>query len=238
MDERSRVVQARRAQRLAVALGALHHARVELRGAEGDAPAAALQQMARDGGTGLHLRKAYAGHAGRVAGFHQVHARHAAAHDELARGLAAIETRHQQAGGAVGQVGAQQQFFLRAVVVRHADQRLVTLGEQRAVHGLQQVHEQRIGQQRHQHQHLGAALRGQRPGGRIGHVAQALGGFVHAPCQLGIDAALAAQRARGGDRADARGAGHVVQGGAAAGAAGAAGHGHRVNPECMPVIVT
>ena len=64
----------------------------------------------------------------------------------------------QQARRAVREVGAQQLLFLLRVVVRHADQRLVALREQGAVHGLQHVHKQRVGQQRHQHRHLHAAL--------------------------------------------------------------------------------
>jgi hypothetical protein len=93
------------------------------------------------------------------------------------------------------------------------------------VHRLDHVHEQRVRQQRHQHRHLRAALRGQRTRGRVGHVAELLRRGFHARHQVGRHAAFAAQRARRGDGADLGFAGHVLQGDAPAGASSSFGGG-------------
>jgi hypothetical protein len=88
----------------------------------------------------------------------------------------------------------QQLLFLLTVVMGHAHQRLVALGAQRLLRGLEQINEQGVGQQRDQHRHVVAVARGQSARGRIGHIGQALGGRLHPLDQLGRHRPLAAER--------------------------------------------
>ena len=125
----------------------------------------------------------------------------------------------------MGQVGAQQLLFFLRVVVGHANQGLVAQGKEHAVHGIQHIHKQSVGEQRHQHGHLHAALRCQRTRCGVGHIAQLLHGDLHAVDQVLRYAAFAPQSARCGDGAHASGFGHVAQGDTATGAAFAVGFG-------------
>ncbi|MCY1535739.1 hypothetical protein D9M68_711570 [compost metagenome] len=207
------------AQAAAVALGALHGARVELGGHEGDAFAPALHQVLGDGMAGLDLREAHAIHIGRLRELHQIHTGHTAGGDHLARGFGAVKTREQQTGRAVREVAAQQLFFFLRLVVRHANHGLVAVGQQRAVHRFEHVHKQGVGQQGNEHRHLRAALRSEGARGRVGHIAELRGGTLDALHQIGGHAPLAAQRARRSDGADFGGLRHVAEGGAPAVAA-------------------
>ena len=73
-----------------------------------------------------------------------MHARHAALGNQRAGGVRARQARYQQAGRALQQLLAQQQFFFVEVVVRHAHQRLVTGRAQAALHGFKHIDEQRV----------------------------------------------------------------------------------------------
>jgi hypothetical protein len=141
----------------------------------------------------------------------------------------------------VGELLAQQLFFLRLVVVGHADQGLVAGGAQRLLRGIEQIHEQGVRQLRDQDRHMVAVLRRERAGGRVGHVVQPGGRRLHRFDQLRADRALAAQGARDGDRAHAGRRGHIVERdapGRAAAFAGKAVHARRVSAEegakCCP----
>ncbi|MNT05552.1 hypothetical protein D3C72_1401750 [compost metagenome] len=99
----------------------------------------------------------------------------------------------------------------------HADQHMVACGKQHLVRGFQQVHEQGIRQQRNQHQHLRALLRGECARRRVWHIAHALGHGAYLVDQRRIHAPLATQGARDGDRAHAGFGSDIAQGDAAAG---------------------
>ena len=198
----ARVVDPGLLQCAAIAFRALHHARVELRGAKRDAAIAPIEQMLRHRGTGFGLGKSHAADVGRSADFHHVYTGHTAARNQLAGRFAAIEAGDQQTRRAMGQVGAQQQLFFGGVVVGHANQRQKALRKQHPVDGFEHVHEQGIGEQRHQHQDLCGALRGQRTCRGVGHVVQFFDRLADPFDQFGIDAALAAQGARDRDRTD------------------------------------
>ena len=212
------VVAAGFAQGAPVALGALHHPGVELRGGEGDAARAAGQQVLRQRVARILLREADAVHARRAARLHHVHAGHAAGLDQGARLFAALEAGDDQARRAMRHLLAQQLLLLARVVMRDADECLVSLAAQGALQGLEQVDEQGVAQERNEHRHVRAAVRGEGAGRRVGHVAQGVGSGAGAGHELGGHGALAAQRARHGDGAHARFACDLGQGHAAAAA--------------------
>jgi hypothetical protein len=153
----------------------LQRARIELGGGEGDAPAAALEQMARQGGRRIGLREANAVHAWRARRLHQMHARNAAATNQFAGRLAAFQSGHEQAGRTVQELLAQQLLLFAGVVVRDADQGLVARPSEGFLHAFEHVDEQRVRQHRDQEHHMRAVPRRQRAGRRIGHVAEAIG---------------------------------------------------------------
>jgi hypothetical protein len=190
----------------------LQGAWVQLRRREGNALAAPVEQVARHRRGGIGLREADAVDLRRLAGFHQVHTGHATLGNQRARGLAAVEAGDQQAGRPVHQLLTQQLLFFARVVVGDADQRLVPGAVQAALHGFEQIDEQRVRQHRDQHRHVGAALRSQRARGRVGHVTELAGSRLRSLGQLGRDGPLAPQGARDRDRADACGTRHVGQG--------------------------
>ena len=199
------------------AVQALHHTRVELRSGKGDAAAATGQQVPRHGRTGIGLTKAHTVQGVAVAGgqIHQVHAGHLAAGDQLARGRVVVQPGDQQTGRAVQQLLAQQLLFFAGVVVRHAHQGLVTGGAKTGLRGVEQVDKQGIGQQWNQDAYMVTALRGQRPGRRVGHVAEHVRHGRDALDQGRVHRPFAAQRPRHGAGADTGGAGHIAQGDAA-----------------------
>ena len=147
-----------------------------------------------------------------------MHAGYAACRHHLAGGVIALEPGHQQPGRAVLQQLAQQVFLFIRVVVGHAHQHLVARRAQGALHGLQHIDKQRIGQQGNQHHHLRAVARGQRPGRGVGHIAQFLGRCLHACHQLRVHGTLTAQRAGHGDGAHLRQPRHIGQRDATGGA--------------------
>jgi hypothetical protein len=196
-------------------------------GGKGDAALAPGDQVAGQVGGRITLREAHAVDAFVPAVFHQVHAGHAAAGHERARGLGVVEAGDQQAGRAVHQLLAQQLLFLAGVVVGDTDQRLVAGAAHAGLHGFQQGDEQLVREHGNQHRHVRAAMRGQGARRRVGHITQLGSGRLHPLHQLGRHGPFAAQSTRHRDRADPGGQRHVGKGNAAGGALadGRGGHG-------------
>ena len=140
-----------------------------------------------------------------------MHARHLAAGDQRPGGGVVVQAGDQQAGGSVQQLLAQQLLFLAVVVMRHAHQGLKATGAQGLLCGIEQVHKQIVGKLGYEHGHVVAALRGQGPGGRVGHITELVGGLQHTLDQRRIDRSFTAQSPRHRDRADAGGMGHVIE---------------------------
>ena len=192
------LVQARLLQGAAPAIEALHHTRVELGAGKGNAAATAFEQVAGECSAGLVLAEAHAmrrPHLTLARQVHEVHTGHLAALHQGAGAGGVVPAGDQQAGGSVQQLLTQQLLFLGLVVMRHTNEGLKAARAQCLLRGVEQVHKQGVGQLGDQDGHMVAALRGQCPGGRVGHIAQAGGGLLHPRHQLGRHGPLAAQRA-------------------------------------------
>lgn len=187
-------------------------ARIELRPGEGDAPVAAIDQMARQRRSRIGLRKTHRVNARLTGGFHHMHAGDAAGFDQRTGGRALAQAGDDQAGRAVRQLLAQELLLFAVAVMRDADQGLVAGRPQHVLHRFDQIHEQGVRQQWNQHRHMRAGARGQGACRRVGHIAELAHCGHHPLHQFRRDCALAAQRARHGDGADAGGLGHVGKG--------------------------
>ena len=87
-----------------------------------------------------------------------MHARHLGSRNQSARARAVVEPRDQQTCGALEQLLAQQQLFLRAVVMRDADQCLKAFGALSLLRCIEQINEERFGEFWDQYRHMIAAL--------------------------------------------------------------------------------
>jgi hypothetical protein len=197
---------------------ALQRPGIELRRCKRDPAVSSVQQVPGHRRCGIDLGEADTVHPGLVAQLHEVDARHVAGGEQRERACAVLEARHQHPGRAVQQLLTQQLLFLRRVVVGHADQGLVARRAQGALHGLEHVDEQRVGEHRDQQGDMVAVPRGEGACRRIGRVAEARRGRLHPRHQLRIDRTLSAQRARHGDRAHASRQGDIGERDAACGA--------------------
>ena len=129
-----------------------------------------------------------------------------------------VQAGDQQTGRPVQQLLTQQLLFLAFVVMRHAHQGLKATGAQSLLGSVKQIYKQVIGKLGYQHGHMVAALRGQGPGGRVGHITQLGRSGQHPLDQRRIDRSFTAQSPRHRDRADAGGVGYVIERDAAGGA--------------------
>ncbi|MCY1543232.1 hypothetical protein D9M68_790390 [compost metagenome] len=205
----ARVVTAVGPHALAIALGTLQGARVELGGGEGDMPVVAPDQRVGHGRAGIQLREADAVFVLGIAQLHHGDDGAAATAKNLPRALGALEAGEQQTGRLVRQVGAQQTFVLFGTVVADADHHLETGGHQHPLDRLDGVDEYRVGQRRDQHRHQVGFGAGQRPRRRIGHVAQRLGRLHDLRAQRIGNPFRLRQGARGGHQRATGGLGHI-----------------------------
>ncbi len=226
------IMAACRLQHAAKTLGALQRTRVQLSANEGDAPPPPRQQMARHGPRRPGLGKPDAVHRRIIAELHHMDARRAAGLDQAALGLAAIKTGQNQARRPVRQIAVQQGGLALRPILGDPDKDRIAGVPHHLLDGLQQLGEQRIGQQRNQHHHMAALGRRQRARRRIGAVAEPRHRSPHPLGQIRPHGRLARHHPRRSDGADAGQGGHVGQRHPTRGPAAATGDG---GPDTCPI---